>query len=449
MQAYSTEIYLPCKIPSLSYTSRRKAFSNEELARRVGYIPMSAIPFYSGALLFVAGGAFFVDDFDMMLTIENSPKLLGEHLLDNPQWKRELEELNALGVIAFSGDTGSIYYSKEVLASKSRYDSNSNWANFSLSPIVLELDVTNTCNCLCIHCSRVAIESRRHLGFDKIESIFHQAKRYHIPELLLMGGEPLLHPDVEKILKTARECEIKAIRTSTNGILVNEYNASMLAEYTNHVQVSIHGATDVTHQKVTGVQGSFEKACNAVRLLSVKDVEVAVSFTVLSENEHEISDMPELALKIGAKSLRFLALSNVGRGRGLEQITDEKRDTIGAKIQELYHIYREKGLDISVGGFPALTPIPDNATFYGCAAGRTHYHVAYDSVINPCGSVDGYPVTDLQHSNLLDAWHDPSLKVIRLASKCKCSYKIICSGACKADTDFAKNFNREGDYGTS
>lgn len=448
MQPYSTEVYLPCEIPELSYVSRHKAFHDYQYESKISLRPMSIAPFLSGALIFIDAFTFFIEDFEMLLELNRKEKSLSQHLLDHPEWKKELEELNAVGGIRFIPGKNNLYFSSEAYAYKSQYEGQ-DWINFSLSPIVLEIDITNNCNAHCIHCSRDSGKSEYFMSFEKIRDILEQCKRFNIPELLVMGGEPLLHPNFEDIIKTARNYGIKSIRTSTNGILMTPEIAELLAECSVYTQVSIHGASAYTHEKVTQYKGSFTKACDAVKILRSKDVGVAISFTLLETNEQDIYEMPKLALDLGANSLRYLALSNLGRGKQMDCLTDSKRENFGTKLKEIYSMYISRGLEIAVGGFPTLTPISKNATLYGCAAGRTHLHIDHNGIVNPCGSVEGYYICSLENNklfnaddkkydiNILDAWHNDKLKEIRHVSRCKCSYRFICAGACKADTNYS------------
>ncbi len=440
MHSYKTEIYLPCDVKQIAYKSRRKSFSQNESEQQIRISKVSAVPFFNGALIFIGEGVFFMEDFAMLLEIDSSRKTLSQHLHKNPHWKKELEELNAVGGLKFGDQKSELRYSREVYQRRSEYSGN-NWINFSLSPIVLELDITNICNAYCVHCSRNAKPISENYKFDSIEKIFQECDRYNIPELLVMGGEPLMHPDFTEILASAKNYGIKAIRTSTNGIAIDKKYSKVLSSYATHVQVSIHGATIESHERLTQCNGSFKRACEAVELLVSEGIDVAISFTVMDENEFEIEQMAQLSKSLGAHTLRYLALSSVGRGIDLKVQDNVKRDVIGERIKRISEQYESLGLEVAVGGFPSLHPILTDATIYGCAAGRTHFHISYDGFINPCGSVEGYIISNFSERGILDSWHDQKLKDVRRASQCDCAYRFICSGSCKADTDFIKYLN--------
>jgi radical SAM protein with 4Fe4S-binding SPASM domain len=437
MRSYGTEIYLPCKLPSLSYTSRRKPIPRAQGGDVVSLAPVSAIPFQTGGLLFFRDSAFFVDHFELLLDLNRATCTPDSMHRLHPEWDREIQELHAIGALKFDEPAPSLHYSKAAYRARTQYK-GSNWINFAMAPIVLELDITNNCNAECVHCSREAGPARqRDLSMERIENILQQCEEYNIPELLVMGGEPLVHPSLANILRRARDHGVRAIRTSTNGISLTANHVDVLSEYASHVQVSIHGAVAETHDAITKRGGSFRKACNAVRALRAANVDVAISCTVMNENEGEIESLADLALGLGANTMRYLALSPVGRGRSRPCADIEWRDRIGARLRRISEQYEPCGLEIAVGGFPSLKPIQTDAVIYGCSAARTHFHIAFDFMSNPCGSVDGYQIGDMRERSILDAWHDPKMQGVRHATSCGCTYRHVCSGSCKADTDFA------------
>ena len=77
--------------------------------------------------------------------------------------------------------------------------------------------------------------------------------------------------------------------------------------------------------------------------------------------------------------------------------------------------------------------LENDATFYGCAAGRTLLHITSNGDVNACGSIEGNYIGNIRESNILDLWHSPKLIDMRLPIKCDCNYRFICSGPCKAN----------------
>lgn len=88
-----------------------------------------------------------------------------------------------------------------------------------------EVPVTDNCNLNCKGClfASNTTKGQQHVPFEELES---DAKRmaelfYDVPWIRILGGEPLMHPDINKLLKCYRECfPDSEIDLCTNGLLI-------------------------------------------------------------------------------------------------------------------------------------------------------------------------------------------------------------------------------------
>ena len=88
-----------------------------------------------------------------------------------------------------------------------------------------EVPVTDNCNLNCKGClfASNTTKGQQHVPFEELES---DAKRmaelfYDVPWIRILGGEPLMHPDINKVLKCYRACfPDSEIDLCTNGLLI-------------------------------------------------------------------------------------------------------------------------------------------------------------------------------------------------------------------------------------
>jgi len=91
---------------------------------------------------------------------------------------------------------------------------------------------TNACQCSCPYCINSATDHSKHLPIDKAIRNIQSLVGYinNEPEVIILGGEPLLHPailDLIKELRTMKYCNFKAlgkVRITTNGIKLKSNN---------------------------------------------------------------------------------------------------------------------------------------------------------------------------------------------------------------------------------
>ncbi|WP_136809440.1 radical SAM protein [Desulfosediminicola flagellatus] len=96
-------------------------------------------------------------------------------------------------------------------------------------PFFLDLEITTSCQLSCRYCARTFMKvSPKHMSFQLFREIL--AANPNVAAINLVGlGEPLLHPELERILN---ELKKRKIRTSlvTNAMALNATKARMLIE---------------------------------------------------------------------------------------------------------------------------------------------------------------------------------------------------------------------------
>ena len=71
-----------------------------------------------------------------------------------------------------------------------------------LRPLVLNLEITDACGGSCAYCfSSSAVTNRSHMPTAKIKEVIADAKALGVRHVTLPGGDPLLHPDFQKIME--------------------------------------------------------------------------------------------------------------------------------------------------------------------------------------------------------------------------------------------------------
>jgi MoaA/NifB/PqqE/SkfB family radical SAM enzyme len=88
-----------------------------------------------------------------------------------------------------------------------------------------------------------------------------------IQNIIISGGEPLLHPKLLDIM-TALNREGFDLDLCSNGTLINHDVALKLKQYLSEISISIDGYNHFRHDYIRNVQGSFEKTWCTFRFIS-------------------------------------------------------------------------------------------------------------------------------------------------------------------------------------
>ena len=149
-------------------------------------------------------------------------------------------------------------------------------AEQELRPVTALLELTYRCNLLCSFCYNV-LRERPELDTGQWLEVLDRLKAAGTFKVLLSGGEPLLHPGFWEIARGVRERGL-VLEVYTNGVLLarRELAERLVALAPFRVEISLHGPDAATHERLTGVAGSFEKVLAALRNLAGSGIHVAL-----------------------------------------------------------------------------------------------------------------------------------------------------------------------------
>ncbi|HEC69845.1 MAG TPA: radical SAM protein [Candidatus Omnitrophica bacterium] len=171
-------------------------------------------------------------------------------------------------------------------------------------PISAMFELTWRCNLKCIHCFQCP-PTNEELTTEEIKKILDQLAEAGCLFLTFTGGEPLLRKDFFEIAEYAQEKKF-VVTLYTNGTLITPEIAEKISK-TNflYVQISLHGATPKTHDKITKVEGSFYKTIEAIKILKNKGVKVGIATTIMKPNFSELEKIEELHHHLATDESRF------------------------------------------------------------------------------------------------------------------------------------------------
>ncbi len=88
----------------------------------------------------------------------------------------------------------------------------------------IEVDIVKGCNFKCKYCSHVSPFRKGFVPLEELTSWFETWSKKTVPdEFALLGGEPLLHPQLAEVIATAGECfKDSQLQLVTNAFLIKE-----------------------------------------------------------------------------------------------------------------------------------------------------------------------------------------------------------------------------------
>ncbi|MCU0593443.1 MAG: radical SAM protein [Desulfobacterales bacterium] len=185
---------------------------------------------------------------------------------------------------------------------------------FSRQAANVFLHLLTRCNLRCRHCYiNPEQHGRKRLPLDRIESwltVF--ASRSPGANLVLLGGEPTLHPDLPRVVRCARRLGFASITIDTNGYLFNDILDRVTSAEVNVFSFSLDGATAETNDRIRG-KASYEACLNGIRRARAKRFHTSLIYTVSRANLGELPAMGPLLEELGVERFFIQVLGLRGK----------------------------------------------------------------------------------------------------------------------------------------
>lgn len=225
--------------------------------------------------------------------------------------------------------------------------------SFSKNAANVFFHLLTQCNLNCSHCYINPQQHGRHAVPLEIARKWMETLIRRSPgaNLVLLGGEPTLHPNLADIVKAAREMRYASITIDTNGYLFHHILERVTPAEVDYFSFSLDGATAATNDALRG-EGVFEACTAGLQRAKTKGFNTSLIYTVSSLNIDELADMPSLLVRLGVDHFFIqviglrgqsasaaddpLGARQLTRDQWLNRIPDAARQAAGLGIRVTY-----------------------------------------------------------------------------------------------------------------
>jgi Fe-coproporphyrin III synthase len=171
---------------------------------------------------------------------------------------------------------------------------------------ILILNVHSNCNCRCIMCDIWKREKHEQVRVADLERHRASLRKLGVQQVVLTGGEPLLHGDLGALCDFFREQNIRLTLLTTGLLLVKR--ADEVSRLFDEVIVSIDGPGEI-HDSIRRVRGGFELISRGVVEIRARkpDMVIACRTTVQKANHRHLRATVTASKLLGFDSISFLA----------------------------------------------------------------------------------------------------------------------------------------------
>ena len=317
------------------------------------------------------------------------------------------------------------------------------------SPIAVQFELTSGCNQRCIFCYNVWKElcSKQTcitLSKEKQLEVIDKLIENEIFDIIFSGGEPLLVSWLEELIEKCADAKMQTTIITNANLMTLERAKKLKEAGLRDMQISLHYFNPEINDKLTGVEGSFNKTVEGIKnALKVFDAsQINVNMVALPETYKEVYNLAKFLDSIGVTSI------SIGTPTATGEMKKDKTLVIDRKMfldiyNQLIKAKKDFGINVGfTGGFPmCLLPKIDKKTtdMIGnyCDAGLNQLVIGPDGELRACVCL-GEKLGNILEDDLKQIWStNPFLLDLRsmkfVPDDCKdCKYVSLCRGGCRA-----------------
>ncbi len=308
----------------------------------------------------------------------------------------------------------------------------------------VKIEVTQKCPLNCIHCSSEANKiKKRKLNEEIVKNIINDAKEMNAEEIVFSGGEPLEWEPLCRCIALSKNLGLNTIvYTTCNGFLNCDYLFdNFIKSGVDNVVVSLFGANQKEHEKVTRINGSFDNTISGIKRISAKGISVSVHFVAMKLNWRQLAGVVNLVEDLKVKKVSVLRFVPHGRGEIIKDTQNLSREELKDLKKEIIRLRENPNVLIRLGSpFNILSLQAD----IDCKAAIDRIIVGSDGIVYPCDAfkniIPESKLISIEEGSLKEIWNkseylnDVRQKVKKgLCNSCSvCINRTKCKGGCLA-----------------
>lgn len=258
-------------------------------------------------------------------------------------------------------------------------------------PLWLLAELTYKCPLQCPYCSNplefAGGRFKDELTSDEWCRVFREAKALGVLQLGLSGGEPTVRPDLEALVRCARELGLYSTLVTSAYRLRKDRLAELQRAGLDHVQISIQASDEALSDRVAGT-ASYRDKMAAYRWTRELGFPLTVNVVLHRRNLHQVSELIGLAESLGAERIelantqyygwayhnRAVLMPTKAQLAEAWQVVQRERARLGNKLEIVWVLpdYHEEFPKPCMGGWARtyMTVTPAGEVWPCHAAGR-------------------------------------------------------------------------------
>lgn len=312
------------------------------------------------------------------------------------------------------------------------------------APYRCDLILTYRCQNNCGHCYAGGPHDTAELPEAAWNSIIEKLAAWGVPTLTFTGGEPLLRPELDRLVQSA-ETQGCVTGLITNGrLLTGERVESLSRSGLDFAQITLESLDNEIHDDMVGSPGAWAETVEGIKNACSRFF-VTTNTTVTPANKHTLFDTVRFLKDLGVRKFGINALIRSGRGAGHDGLPASELPPILEAVRKISSQLDFPFIWYTPTCYRELDPVKLGLGVKTCSAASTVLAVEPDGNVMPCQSYyrslgnatkDDFPrmwehplALALRSRRTQGAAQHPDFPVLR--EECfSCPKLALCGGGC-------------------
>ncbi len=219
----------------------------------------------------------------------------------------------------------------------------------TIFPHTVALEITKRCNLRCCYCYNDSEPNKNEeLSLDKIKEIFMKLSKHGVVFLEITGGEPMVHKNINEIIKLAGEY-FPWFAILSNGAILKEKTLTLLKEIKSQVagiQISIDGSCEEIFEKIRGIKSTFKTTIENILKLKENGFPIRLSIVLTKDNIVDLESTCNLVKGLGIEHFSISIAQEFGRFDFDHKICANFSKYLKSEYKDIFASVYEKYKDI-------------------------------------------------------------------------------------------------------
>lgn len=171
----------------------------------------------------------------------------------------------------------------------------------------LLLRLGSRCNSRCVHCTLRDLDDDSDRDTESAMKALAHGRDRGCTEVVFMRGEPLIRPDITRLVRGATGMGYRHVQVQTNGRMLAYPGlaGALVAKGVTYFEVSLYGDTAEVHDAIARSPGAFKQTITGLKALARAEAGFMVNVPVLSANYFRLDGLVDLLTALAVDRVQF------------------------------------------------------------------------------------------------------------------------------------------------